>query len=387
MIARTDFRETGGYKAIRELCSLPEPPDAVLVANNLMTVGALEALRDEGLSVPGDVRVVGFDDAPWAKLLQPSLTVVAQPTYEIGRRSAELLLTRALAARTPTPRSAAASASHRSGEHMTATTTYRAATQEDIDFFRTHGYIVVRDVIDPAELDSITALCDQIIERKETLAFDWAWEKGKSRDEREFKILQSSPTMLWPDAVSGAPFRKWAVDFASALMGFELEFWYDQFLAKPPQKGAATLWHQDEGYWGRNLDDLGHHLLDAVPRRRRAQWVHALHRRRSARRRPPAPPARARAERSALLRARRVAGDRMPDLARQRDVPPLEDAAHDHGQLDRRMAQDPDAAPSQGRRSRRGRPLPVEGLREPDHRRAHDPTLPLKFLVFLTRRE
>ena len=83
----------GGYKAMRELCSLPQPPDAVLVANNLMTVGALEALRDEGLSVPGDVRVVGFDDAPWAKLLQPSLTVVAQPTYEIGRRSAELLLT------------------------------------------------------------------------------------------------------------------------------------------------------------------------------------------------------------------------------------------------------------------------------------------------------
>ena len=68
---------------------------------------------------------------------------------------------------------------------MTATTTYRAATQEDIDFFRTHGYIVVRDVIDPAELDSITALCDQIIERKETMAFDWAWEKGTPNDERD----------------------------------------------------------------------------------------------------------------------------------------------------------------------------------------------------------
>ena len=42
--------------------------------------------------MPADIRVVGFDDAPWAKLLQPSLTVVAQPTYEIGRRSAELLI-------------------------------------------------------------------------------------------------------------------------------------------------------------------------------------------------------------------------------------------------------------------------------------------------------
>ncbi len=92
LVIRQDFREAGGYKAIRELCARPDRPDAVLVGNNLMTLGALEALRDEGLSVPHDMRVVGFDDAPWAKLLQPSLTVVAQPTYEIGRRSAELLL-------------------------------------------------------------------------------------------------------------------------------------------------------------------------------------------------------------------------------------------------------------------------------------------------------
>ena len=36
-----------------------------------------------------------------------------------------------------------------------------------------------------------------------------------------------------------------------------VEFWYDQFLAKPPQRSAATRWHQDEGYWGRALDDRG----------------------------------------------------------------------------------------------------------------------------------
>ena len=40
-------------------------------------------------------------------------------------------------------------------------------------------------------------------------------------------------------------------------MGAPVEFWYDQFLAKPPEKGVATLWHQDEAYWGRNLDDRG----------------------------------------------------------------------------------------------------------------------------------
>jgi ectoine hydroxylase-related dioxygenase (phytanoyl-CoA dioxygenase family) len=52
-------------------------------------------------------------------------------------------------------------------------------------------------------------------------------------------------------------FRTWAIEYASALLGTPVEFWYDQFLAKPPQKSAATRWHQDEAYWGRNLDEKG----------------------------------------------------------------------------------------------------------------------------------
>ncbi len=206
---------------------------------------------------------------------------------------------------------------------MTATTTYRAATAEDIDFYRTHGYIVVRDVIDSGELDALTALCDKIIERKETLAFDWAWEKDKSRDEREFKILQSSPTMLWPEAVKNAPFRKWAVEFGSALMGFPLEFWYDQFLAKPPMKRRGDALAPGRGLLGTQPRRPRHHLLDALPRRRRGERLHALHRRWSSRRGAPPPPARERAERPAVLRARRVTCGRLPDQPRQRHVPSL----------------------------------------------------------------
>ena len=71
---------------------LDEPFTALAEQGAALLDRALEALRDEGLTVPNDMRVVGFDDAPWAKLLQPSLSVVAQPTYEIGRRSAELLI-------------------------------------------------------------------------------------------------------------------------------------------------------------------------------------------------------------------------------------------------------------------------------------------------------
>jgi hypothetical protein len=88
------------------------------------------------------------------------------------------------------------------------------------------------------------------------MAYDWAWEKGKTTAEREFKIVQSAPTRFWPE-LNDSVFRRWAVAFASSLMGQPIEFWYDQFLAKPPGTGAPTLWHQDEGYWGRNLDDKG----------------------------------------------------------------------------------------------------------------------------------
>jgi LacI family transcriptional regulator len=91
LVIREDFRPRGGYDAVQRLCSSAQRPDALFVANNLMTVGALRALRDLGLRVPDDVRVVGFDDAPWAALVQPPLTVVSQPAYEIGRIAADLL--------------------------------------------------------------------------------------------------------------------------------------------------------------------------------------------------------------------------------------------------------------------------------------------------------
>lgn len=92
LVRRADFREEGGYKAARTLLELPEPPDALFVGNNLMTLGALHAIRDVGLRVPDDLGVVGFDDSPAADLLRPRLTVVAQPTYEIGRAAGRLLL-------------------------------------------------------------------------------------------------------------------------------------------------------------------------------------------------------------------------------------------------------------------------------------------------------
>lgn len=94
LIRHGDFHEEGGEAAMEELLRLPEPIDAVFVANNLMTLGALEAITHAGLAVPGDIAVVGFDDMSWAPLLRPPLTTVAQPTYEVGAETARMLLSR-----------------------------------------------------------------------------------------------------------------------------------------------------------------------------------------------------------------------------------------------------------------------------------------------------
>jgi LacI family transcriptional regulator len=93
LLRRADFREEGAYAAARTLLATRRRPDAMFVANNLMTLGALRAIREAGLRVPEDVLLVGFDDAPWTALMSPSLTVVAQPTYDLGHHAARLLAT------------------------------------------------------------------------------------------------------------------------------------------------------------------------------------------------------------------------------------------------------------------------------------------------------
>ncbi|KAF4408706.1 MULTISPECIES: LacI family DNA-binding transcriptional regulator [Streptomyces] len=89
-IRYADFRVEGGRAAMEDLLRLPEPPDAVFVANNLMTVGALEALREAG-TLPPETGVLSFGDVPWASLVHPSLTTVQLPSYDLGWTAAGLL--------------------------------------------------------------------------------------------------------------------------------------------------------------------------------------------------------------------------------------------------------------------------------------------------------
>jgi len=134
--------------------------------------------------------------------------------------------------------------------------TYPSCSEAQIASFRERGFLVVEGAIEADDLAEVGRRCQPILDHKEKLAFDWAWEKGTDREARAFRIVQGSPTMVWRE-IADTRFRHWMIDFASALMGRGVEFWYDQFLAKPPRDGAQTFWHQDEGYWGRNLDDRG----------------------------------------------------------------------------------------------------------------------------------
>ncbi len=83
-----------GYRAARLLLEAPDRPTALFTANNFMTVGAMLALSDLGLHVPDDISLVGFDDLEWTTLVDPPLTVVAQPASELGLVAAERVLAR-----------------------------------------------------------------------------------------------------------------------------------------------------------------------------------------------------------------------------------------------------------------------------------------------------
>ena len=133
---------------------------------------------------------------------------------------------------------------------------YPSATEDQIAWFREHGWLVVNDAMPALDLDELEEHCERLLLEKERFANDWAWDAKEKREERSFRIVQSSPSFVWKE-IRDAAYRKWLVSFGSALMSRKFEFWYDQFLAKPPGKSMPTYWHQDEAYWGRNLNDRG----------------------------------------------------------------------------------------------------------------------------------
>ena len=94
LVATGDFFAPSGYAAATALVTADQPADALFVANGQMAVGAYAAVRDLGLSIPDELGFATFDDDLWMTLVDPSLTVVRQPAYELGEAAAHILLRR-----------------------------------------------------------------------------------------------------------------------------------------------------------------------------------------------------------------------------------------------------------------------------------------------------
>lgn len=93
-VARADMRQEGGRAAMLGWLDRGVELDGVFVANNLMTIGALEALALRGRSAGGGLTVIGFDELPWAGGLTAEIPVVIQPTVEMGHQAVRMLLER-----------------------------------------------------------------------------------------------------------------------------------------------------------------------------------------------------------------------------------------------------------------------------------------------------
>ncbi len=94
LVRAGDSRQPSGSRLAEALLGLESPPTALLVGNNLMTLGALATVHQLHRRIPDEVAIVGYDDMPWALALNPPLTAVRQPGFEMGARAVDLLLQR-----------------------------------------------------------------------------------------------------------------------------------------------------------------------------------------------------------------------------------------------------------------------------------------------------
>ncbi|HXD10673.1 MAG TPA: LacI family DNA-binding transcriptional regulator [Anaerolineales bacterium] len=94
LIIPGDYTRTGGRRAMAELLNRPEPPTAVVCANDFSALGALEEAQLRGLKVPQSMSIVGYDDIDEAALASPPLTTIRLPPHEIGVVAAEKLVER-----------------------------------------------------------------------------------------------------------------------------------------------------------------------------------------------------------------------------------------------------------------------------------------------------
>jgi LacI family transcriptional regulator len=91
-IVASDLTASGGYEAMTRIFDAGPPPSALFAFNDLMAMGAYPAVMERGLSIPGDISVVGYDDLEIATFLFPALTTIRQPSFDLGLKAAEILI-------------------------------------------------------------------------------------------------------------------------------------------------------------------------------------------------------------------------------------------------------------------------------------------------------
>jgi LacI family transcriptional regulator len=91
-VVHAGFEEAEGYAGMKTLLAKQHPPTALAVASVTAAIGALAACHEARLQIPEDISFVAFHDAPVAEYLQPPLTTIAMPLYELGHRAANLLV-------------------------------------------------------------------------------------------------------------------------------------------------------------------------------------------------------------------------------------------------------------------------------------------------------
>lgn len=92
LIAEGDFTMWSGLNTAFQFCNMKNRPTAIFSMNDEMAIGAMQTLKNQGIRIPEDMSVTGFDDIAYAKYSDPSLTTISQPAEEMGKMAMDMLL-------------------------------------------------------------------------------------------------------------------------------------------------------------------------------------------------------------------------------------------------------------------------------------------------------
>jgi DNA-binding LacI/PurR family transcriptional regulator len=92
LVLEGDFISASGYLPMQKLLDLPQPPTAVFVSSDIIALGAIAAIRERGYRIPEDISMIGFNDYFFSQHLNPPLTTIRVPAFELGRHAAQLIL-------------------------------------------------------------------------------------------------------------------------------------------------------------------------------------------------------------------------------------------------------------------------------------------------------